>query len=875
MLRIFSNRSFSEKAFILSAAISLMLWVTVEVGVVPEIKTHAREDALNKLKSENARHLSNFQQTLNKSHGLATLLAGSANVKTLLSFDDIYDFSAWPPQQSIYNDIALPTAVFVTLPTGDVRAAHFIGLSTFSEMDIPTLLQKSRTHADKAQVILLNNEPWIVADSPSGDDGYVLIATHIDEYFLYQLGFSAPGSDALITVPMGNDAVVLASSNSNQAPVGSKLSDLSDTFLISGKEYFDNGESGLTINLSSIKPLSKVESLVNKAVTAQKNVLLISILAFALLFIVVARTLALRVQTLHQKLNTFLDSEFSDEHKPPVLADEIDQLEHGFIQLKNRIKKNTQQLEQDSHLLAQLGQLNILDIVTNQLGVGVLRISTPPEAINLPMKRFSKLDPDLSHFIEHMDNELPLRLIDKDGLSRSFKITSLKNNEETYVLVSDVSAITHSTETLQFQAMRDSLTGLANRTLFNDRLRKEIDIAKREAQQLAILIIDLDRFKEINDTMGHQAGDVALCEVAARFLSHIRPQDTLARLGGDEFAVIMCNSGHKEASRLSTRLGLSLDETIYIGDQPTALGVSIGISIYPDQASTAGELLQYADIAMYQAKKQLETFCFYEPEQDEHSQSKLDLNFMIREGISRQEFIAYYQPQVDLQNHTIYGVEALVRWQHPYTTIYAPGEFLQPLDRMGLMNELTCQLLERIVDDQQKYFPTVTVSVNIMPSTLKSATFWETIMQRKIAEPMGNGLLTFELVESDTFISLEETARHLISLRHAGAKISIDDFGTGYSSLMRLNELPFDELKIDQSFIHKLINESNNNIIVKSTIEMARSLGMNVIAEGVENTATIAILREYDCQLYQGYYFLPPSDPRTAAEWIGSYGTKH
>jgi diguanylate cyclase (GGDEF)-like protein len=438
-------------------------------------------------------------------------------------------------------------------------------------------------------------------------------------------------------------------------------------------------------------------------------------------------------------------------------------------------------------------------------------------------------------------------------------------------LMEDITLTKATLERLNILATTDGLTGLTNRTLFHDRFAQSLTVANRENDShVVLLIMDLDHFKEINDTLGHQAGDHVLVEMSRRLKSILRDSDTIARLGGDEFGILLphVNDGPAAANFVSEKIKQVLSSPCYYNHNELFVGASIGVAIYPDHGSDVSTLMSRADVAMYQNKKSEDDHTFYDRNHDSSAQHDLHLSSDLRYALDRDELVLQYQPKIALDRNSIAGAEALVRWKHPNNGIVSPDHFLPLAERSGLIVQITdwviTSALQQCKSWQQQGYD-IPVAVNVSARVLRDAKFGERVENILERIAVTGELLEIEITENALISDIEEISPLLDRLSKLGISIAIDDFGTGYSSLSYLKTLPLDTLKIDKSFTLHMVEDENDAVIVRSTIDLAHNLGLKVVAEGVENRETIDNLLRLGCNMVQGYYF---SKPCTAAEFI-------
>jgi len=432
----------------------------------------------------------------------------------------------------------------------------------------------------------------------------------------------------------------------------------------------------------------------------------------------------------------------------------------------------------------------------------------------------------------------------------------------------DITESKKAEETIRDLALNDSLTGLANRNRFHRRLTKAIAWARRHDSRVALLFLDLDKFKRVNDEIGHPGGDALLQQVSQRFSMLARETDTVARLGGDEFAIVMTNVTDVSAAGLfAKRILDNMAAPFFVNGDAVTSGTSIGISIYPDDDTDTDGLIRKADLALYQAKSMGRgIYQLYDEEMHARVRRARTIETELRTALTREEFVLHYQPQLDITGNEVVGAEALVRWQHPKRGLLSPAEFIDIAETSGLIVEIGKWVLGEACAQSNRWsaegLPALRVAVNISARQFKSDELVETV--RAVLDETGiePSLLELEITESMVMHDVEEIAARLSQLSDLGLEISIDDFGTGYSSLAYLKRFPVQRLKIDQSFVGMLDAESEDAAIVEAIIRLGHSLRLNVTAEGVETGQQLSVLRNLGCDEVQGYFF---SRPITAA----------
>ena len=422
---------------------------------------------------------------------------------------------------------------------------------------------------------------------------------------------------------------------------------------------------------------------------------------------------------------------------------------------------------------------------------------------------------------------------------------------------------------LDFQAHHDALTGLPNRTLYHDRVEQAIQKAKRNEKKFVLFFIDLDHFKEVNDSFGHNIGDQILLESSRRLSTNIRAEDTLARLGGDEFTVLLENIEKiSDASHIAQKIIDAFRKPFEIEGQTLYLSCSIGISIYPDDGVLSNDLLKYADNAMYKAKEEgRDNFQFYTKEMTEMAFERIVLESNIRNAINNNEFTLYYQPQYRGDTKEIIGMEALIRWKHPSLGIILPSKFIPLAEESSLISDIDNWVMQTAMQQISNWYkqglnPGV-LSLNLAIKQLESANFLDTLQKNMQENSFQGKWLKLEVLERDVMKNPQDNVEKLNMLHELGIQLSLDDFGTGQSSLTYLKRFPLDELKIDRSFVQDIQKDEEDNAITIAIIALAQSLNLDIIAEGVETKEQLEFLLEHGCHNIQGYYFSKPVDEQT------------
>ncbi|HUL85737.1 MAG TPA: EAL domain-containing protein [Actinomycetota bacterium] len=436
----------------------------------------------------------------------------------------------------------------------------------------------------------------------------------------------------------------------------------------------------------------------------------------------------------------------------------------------------------------------------------------------------------------------------------------------------------------EYQAMHDSLTGLPNRMLFQLRLSDAIDEARRTGDRIAVMLIDLDHFKEINDTLGHHYGDLLLQEIGPRLSRVLRDEDLMARLGGDEFGIVLPDLPSEEiAMQVASRLLEELQIPMSVEGLALDVSGSVGIAMFPLQADDAESLLRHADVAMYAAKESGGGYELYDDDLDQHNPSRLTLIGQVRPALEAREFVMHYQPKVRLADGRVAGAEALIRWEHPVLGLLPPDEFIPLVEKTVLLRPLTRYVIVSVLQQWRAWADMgirIPIAINISTRSLLDQELPDQIEEELKRWDVPPAYLRLELTESFLMGDSGRSTLVLDRLARVGVGLSIDDFGTGYSSLSYLKRLAIEEIKIDRSFVTQMQVNANDSMIVRATVDLGRNLGLRVVAEGVEDLATFDQLRVFGCDEAQGYAISHPLSALEFTRWLSvrnlerHYGTE-
>ena len=440
----------------------------------------------------------------------------------------------------------------------------------------------------------------------------------------------------------------------------------------------------------------------------------------------------------------------------------------------------------------------------------------------------------------------------------------------------DVTDLKNQVSALRHQAMHDGLTNLPNRVMLFDRLEKAVEQARQNGTMTSLLLMDLDRFKEVNDTFGHHFGDMLLKQVAFRLQNQLRLVDTVARLGGDEFAIVVPETADANyVAALARRILNTLQQPFVIEGQVLEVGASIGIALFPTHGADSRALLRRADVAMYAAKEAQSGYAFHREEFESRTPDDLSLVVEMRNAIERDEFELYYQPKLHLRSGLVTRAEVLVRWNHPVRGVLAPAAFIPIAERTGLIRGLTDWIFDHALAQCRRWHDAgapVHVAVNISAKSLQEQTLPSKIQALLDKWKLDPRFLKIEITESSIMADPAHALAIMSLLQSQGIRLSIDDFGTGYSSLTHLRELPIDEIKIDKSFVLGMSESEADAAIVRTVIDLGHNLGKQVCAEGVEDEETWRILSRLGCDLAQGFWISRPIPADAFMEWLSASG---
>jgi diguanylate cyclase (GGDEF)-like protein/PAS domain S-box-containing protein len=504
-------------------------------------------------------------------------------------------------------------------------------------------------------------------------------------------------------------------------------------------------------------------------------------------------------------------------------------------------------------------------------------IGQTPVVFGIVERHQSILDSLLQHFFEQrpFEAEATARRPDGSEFDLDLQLIPIRENEQVTHWVAylrDITTAKLQVTSLRHQALHDGLTGLPNRTFLFDALEKALDAAREKRATMGLILMDLDRFKEVNDSFGHHFGDALLKQVAFRLRNQMQEGDVVARLGGDEFAVVLPSALDAQlAATTARRLLNALEQPFVVEGQVLEVGASIGIALYPEHGTDARTLVRRADVAMYSAKQKQSGYGFHQDGWETQARDDLSLIVELRGAIERNELELYYQPKLHVRTGLMTRCEVLIRWNHPTRGHLAPGAFIPVAERTGVIRAVTDWLFDHALEqcrDWQAEGAPVHLALNVSAKSLLDHTLPSKVQQALDRWNVDARFLKIEITESSIMADPAHALAILSMLQSMGVRLSVDDFGTGYSSLTHLRELPIDEIKIDKSFVMQMTENDADASIVRTVIDLAHNLGKQVCAEGVENEATWERLKAMGCDLAQGYWIARPMPAAALRVWL-------
>jgi diguanylate cyclase (GGDEF)-like protein len=507
-------------------------------------------------------------------------------------------------------------------------------------------------------------------------------------------------------------------------------------------------------------------------------------------------------------------------------------------------------------------------------GVGIASVAI---IIATALSSYVQFGPlSLESFVQAQKTNSALWILDAMPLFFAFwgqYVGSIKSYQASAFLAAQVhKKLRIQNAVLNDKITHDSTTGLPNRILFYDRVSQEINLSQRDKHKFAIILLDIDRFKEINNTLGHLNGDKLLKLIGMRLKDILRKSDTLSRLGGDEFAILLPGIINENVVEVVTnKIHQSLASPFKLGDLTLDVHASVGVVIYPENGTDVVTLIQRADIAMYVAKNEGKGTVTYQAKIDQYSPQRLTLPSELRQAIKNDDLVLHYQPQIEVSNRRTVGAEVLVRWQHQKHGLIPPDDFIALAERTGLIKPLTYWVLKHAFQQGAAWHNSdikISLAVNLSAKCLLDLDFPKMLEELFDQSDFPKEYLLLEVTETAVMTDPVLALKILNRVAQMGIRISIDDFGTGHSSLSYLKQLPVSELKIDRTFVTEMLTNENDSAIVQATIDLAHNLGLEIVAEGVEDKATSEKLESLNCDKFQGYYFSKPVSAKEFQTWF-------
>ncbi len=901
--------SLTLKMVAITVAVGIALWILFDIIQTDKLKKIFRTQLTEWLGNQAMEDRLNFDRYIKAHLHAVKLFISQKNFSEYIerlhwSKSDIIKVKhytqspEWFPKSSALHTFFQPRFALLIDAEGNLREVY----SGMKSEPLPhALLHPSRELLLKSIrenfMTSMEGKPYLIASERYVDSGgevlaILMFASPIEDVFLAFTSASSMHDHIVALLTPGENPRIMLSSNPDEIPVGASLETLQKQYLVTGKEFFDYRGSEQVIKFVSLISMKDINALIKSIVWSERQMRIMGLplltFSFALLMFWVTR----RIQLLTRRISEFSQKTLGGQSADLQRGDQLYALEERFQRLTEEVlaARDVIKREAEERLLIEKKNMEIrqkekelalLQTVTQAVGVGVIKKTAEGlEAVNRQMEQFAKMCGGLSKFDIRNAKDMECNIPDKNGSIRVFHIRGPEIfKEEKIFLVRDITKFKEQKEALEHMAMHDALTGLPNRALLLDRLQQAIFVGQREERSVALLMMDLDRFKEINDTLGHHIGDLVLKEVGDRLEKVLRRSDTFARLGGDEFAVVLPAADIKHAREAADKLLTAIKEPFRIEENNLYVGASIGIVFFPDHGNNASTLLQRADVAMYVAKNAQSGVAIYSPDHDRHSLQNLVMMGELRHAIENNGLSIYYQPKISFKTGCISGIETLVRWHHAQHGFIPPNKFIPIAERTGLIKPLTIWVISAALDQYDKWRKKrmqikAGMSVNLSARNLLDSRFPEDVASLLGSRNISPSALELEITESAIMADPELAMKILRDLDHIGVRLSLDDFGTGYSSLSYLKQLPVDEIKIDKSFVINMAIDENDATIVRSTIDLAHNLGLKVIAEGVESQETWEMLKRLGCDNAQGYYICSPLPADEFMRWLSEKTSK-
>lgn len=895
--------SLTTKMVLVTVMVGIIMWYAFDILQAKRLENIFQTHLDTILSTQSNRDRINFDRYVKSNLYSAKLFVSRRNFGEYINAQEWADEDTvkikhyrrspvWAPSASILRTFNQPRFAILLDADGKVREVHH---GNYSEKLPETLLNPSQYLIMKSIgqnfISKLDNILYLVASerylSPAGKVGAILmLASPIDDVFIVNAIGSTSSGHIVALLSSEKGSPIIASSDQMVLPNGTTLEEVKKDYMVTGAEYLDYGASEQAIRFFSFMNKKDSNNIMRTVIDSERKMrvlgLPVLVISFALLMFWVTR----RIELLTLRISDFSERKLGVKHGELQKGDQINALEDRFrklteeiLETRDIINKDAEEkllLQKENMEMEQKGkELVFLQSITQAIGIGVMT-ETPEgkEAANQEMEVFAWLCGGLSKFDINKTENGEITMSDRNGEKHIFNISNPEiYTEEKIYLVRDITQMREETNALEHMAMHDVLTGLPNRSLLQDRLQQAIFVGQREETEIALLMMDLDRFKEINDTLGHDIGDLVLKEVGKRLPYVLRKSDTFARLGGDEFAVVLPSTDADHAKQTAVKLLKALEDPFIVEEHNLHIAASIGIAFFPEHGKDAATLMKRADVAMYVAKHNQSGMAIYNSEHDQHSIKNLVMVSELKSAIESDELILHYLPRVDFKTDCIMGLEALVRWNHPKDGYIAPDDFIPLAEYTGLIKPLTSLVLNMAMNQYIKWLQDgmdedIVISVNLSSISLLDPLFFKEMEGLITTYGIKPNSIELEITESGVMTDPEQAMKNVKQLRALGIRLSIDDFGTGYSSLAYLKKLPVNEIKIDKSFVMNMIADESDEMIVRSTIDLAHNLGLDVIAEGVDSEEAWNKLHKLKCDGAQGYFISVPLPANEVIRWL-------
>ncbi|BCG63697.1 MAG: diguanylate cyclase [Methyloprofundus sp.] len=863
--------SLSTKALLTGIMVGFLLWLSMDFLQKQQLDKLFNDELLTQLEYDSQSAQSHFYKAIEEHAKIVTLFAKQKSIVDFILANKPNSLPQstppqWVPEMITWRGLILPSAFILY----DKNHQPIDQYNIYADETLPAMFTQDASDWLNASVkspmlSQVDGNPALIVSAAIFYQqqviGFITIFVRIDDHFMYsELAQDlSPGAIAVLFAKDTDTLSVLTSSDLVRAPKGALATNLQQSYLFGGKGLFDQGDWSLQAKLFILLPQGTKDHLAISVRHLERQQRFIAAIIFVAVFTLLMVLLSRRIQHISNSISRFAKNELDITLSQDLNVDAVANLQECFDKLSIEITESHYKLLLQHEMERKVDQLQILESVTDSLRVGVLERDAENWAIlNSPMHQFVNDIGDISPFIVENSQQ---SLVDKSGERRIFTISHMETDTRSLILVNEVTELAIKTEELTKMALYDALTGLPNRVLFHDRLNQLIDCSKRNKETFSVLLIDLDHFKEVNDTLGHSTGDQLLFEVAYRFSQYIRSTDTFARIGGDEFAIILPHADAKTAELVAHKLVDAQQQPYQILTHAINVGASIGIVTYPDNGRVADLIMSRADMAMYHAKRNHFGFFFYQSEIDSSDQERLRLVADLRVAIQRKAISVYYQPQLHLESKTISGWEALARWYHTEHGWISPEVFIPIAEENGLINAISSIVLQQAILDcsqWQSAGQSGGVSINLSTRDLIDSQLTQKVALILAENQLGAEQVTLEVTESTLMQDPVKAKHELELLDKLGVSLSVDDFGTGYSSLAYLKHLPVDEVKIDQVFVKNIIADPSDAAIVRAVLGLAQNLKLKVVAEGVESKDIYQQLEHFGCDFIQGYYLAKP-----------------